>query len=62
MNGWDYVVRPERALGVLLGLTGIARAAAWWIDRDEAKRAADLRRQQLENRYHRLPFGYVDEW
>jgi hypothetical protein len=39
MNGWDQLVRPEKAIGAMFALTGLARAAMWWIDRDLAKRA-----------------------
>lgn len=60
MNGWDIVVRPERALGVLFGLSGIVRAAAWWIDRDNAKREAYI--EQQRHQFHRTPLGYSDEW
>ncbi len=56
MNGWDQVVRPERALGVVFAFTGLARSLVWWIDREEA------RRRKADRKYHRLPLGYCDDW
>ncbi len=61
MSGWDVVMRPERAFGVLFGLTGLARALVWWIDRDMARLEAQRRQKRMDAHYHRLPLGYCDD-
>ncbi len=62
-SGWEHVVQPERAFGALFAFTGLARALVWWIDRDQARReAAERRRRRMDERYHRLPLGYCDDW